>query len=486
MDASDTPARQTDHPRLRFVTRAIVGVVVLGLSVLVFAVLFVTRPHVEVSDHGQQPVRVLVFEAQRVPVRRQWQGYGVVRPIDVADVPVRVTTTVTRVPDDVRPGRAVEHGELLMELDATDFLREAQIAEQRIAEVEAALRQWAIEKDRLAEQLSLDEADLAIAQSEFDRIKRITEQLAGNRAQLDAAERALLAARRNVMLSRELLDQMTPRRIAIESQLKAQRAQLALAQLNVERCRIVSPIPGVLAEVDADEGEQVRPGTRVARVVNLDKVEAPIRLPAASRQTVTLGDAAVVRATSDDAATCEATVRRISPVNDADTRTVTVYVEVDQHHLAPAFGTARGASLLLPGAFVSGVVTARAAEDRWVVPRRSVRGGRVQVVRDGQLVSRPVTVDYVIEGDQPAFDLPDTQWAVLAGDDALTTGDRVLIEGATALLDGQLVEPTLPSPSGRGVGGEGVSPLGDDGASDAQLRKPSLQPSFRASGSGAP
>jgi hypothetical protein len=180
----------------------------------------------------------------------------------------------------------------------------------------------------------------------------------------------------------------------------------------------------------------------VARVVGLDRVETPLRLPAAARTSLMLGDPVTLSTTSEHRIACEATITRLSPVDDPQTRTVTAYVVVDQRRLTSAFGAADGTRLLLPGMFVSGVVTSQHEQARWIVPRRSVRGGRLQLVRDGRLVSREVTVDFVIEGEQPEFGLPDRQWAVLEGrGEPLQEGELVLVEGSATLLDGQAVEP---------------------------------------------
>ncbi len=438
----NTEQAPVPYPRLRTITRLAVIVTALGVSLLIAALLVITRPLVAPSDGDHDVRRVVVFEAQQVPVHRQWQGYGTVKAIDVADVPAQVAATVVDLPDAMRAGRSVKKDELLMTLDAADYQRQAEISQQHIAQIEAQLAQWKIELDRLQTQAELDDADVALAQSELDRVQRITDQLAGNQQQLDNARRAQLAARRMQTQTREQLQSMEPRRLAIEAQLEAERSALALAKLNVQRCEIRSPIAGVLSDVDVHEGEQVQPGMRVARVVNLALVEAPLQLPGAARGTLEIGDPVTLTRSKDHGSTCQATVTRISPVDDADTRTVTVYVEVDQRDLAERFGAAQGRDLLLPGEFVSGVVTSNQAQPRWIVPRRSVRGQRIQVVEDGRLISRPVVVDFVIEGRQEPFNLPDTQWAVLAAQsEPLREGEQVLLDGSVTLLDGQRVDP---------------------------------------------
>jgi hypothetical protein len=187
-----------------------------------------------------------------------------------------------------------------------------------------------------------------------------------------------------------------------------------------------------------DEGENVTAGQRVARVVDLRRVEVPLRLPVSARRFVSLGDELRIESTGAIPRAWDATVVRIAPEDDPEARTMTVFAEVDQEPSALEFGSREGHHLLFPGSFVSGILSGDTAEPRWVVPRGALREGRIQFVDNGILRSRPVQVDFTIQQELPALGLDDDQWVVLLDD--LSSLDQVLTAASPVLRDGQSVE----------------------------------------------
>lgn len=446
---------------LMWITRFVAGLVALLLAVTIYQVLVATATQVEPSDEARALPTAPVFSAQRVPVRRQWQGYGTAEAMDAADVPARVTATVTEVPDNTLPGNRVARGQMLVQLDGSDFERQVEIAEQSMTELRAALSLLEFEQTRLDEQLALEEEDLALSRDELGRVKRIQESGATNQQDVDRVRRETIATERQVIATTEAISRLEPRKLQLTAQLASQEASLKLAKQNFERTTITSPIDGVLQSVDIDLGEELRPGIRVARVVNLERIETPLRLPAQARSDMAIGDSATIATTVGGTRRFDATIARIAPVDDVATRTVTVYLVVDQPGVADRLGDPTAEPWLSPGAFVSGTVVSDRSNDRWVVPRRAVRSGRIRVVRDGVVVSQPVTVDFVVEGDYPSFGLPDDQWAVLSESSTLAPGDLVLVNAAMAVLDGDPVEPSLPDGARAVSGGDapGVLPV---------------------------
>lgn len=416
-------------------TRIAVPLVLILLGAAVTGLLLRTGPTVQMDDHAQRSRPVLVFEARRVPVQRPWRGFGTVHAEEAADVPSRVTATVLEVPDAIEPGVAVEKGQLLVRLDPSDFERRVEAAQQSLAQIEAQLRQLEVERERLAERLVLEQRGVELAEAELGRVREVFESGAANRQDLDRAERALIAAKRSRSQTGEALDLIGPRRAQLEARQAAERSALRLASQDLERSTIESPITGVLQAVDVDRGERVTAGERVARVIAPSVIEIPIQLPAAARRSVAVGSRAMVQPTDGVTQACLATVSRIGPANDAATRTMTAYITLDQTRLSEGLRIA-------PGTFVTASVTGEQRQPRWVVPRRSVRSGRVLLVEDGVVHSKPVTVAFALEGPIPALGLPDQQWAVLE-DFPGTNGQLVVVNASQSVMDGQRVQPRL-------------------------------------------
>ncbi len=424
-------------------TRILLPVTILAVAFAGYQFLVRTAPQLEVSDTAAAALRITVVKAKKVAVHRQWSGYGTALAVDSADVPARVTATVDRVSDDIVAGAQVHKTQLLVQLDDSDFRRQVEIAEQNLAEIDAQMALIDVQQRQLTARLELETEDVGLAKDELKRVEQLADRGAANPRDVDLAKRAVIAAQIVRIRTIEAVDALGPRRLELQAQRSAQRSALRLADQNLRRCRIVSPIDGVLQSVDVEIGESLTTGQRVARVVNLDRIEVPLRLPASVRVGLAVGDRVQLRATNQTGLTWPAQVSRIGPEDDASTRTVTAYVRVDSDPHASA--TAQAAlGRLAPGMFVAGVVTSRRSEASWVVPRRSVRDGHVLIVEEGVVQRRPVRVDDVLETDLPEFGLPDDQWAVLDGSvSILHEGDLVVVNASTAIQVGQAVDPVV-------------------------------------------
>ncbi len=425
-------------------TRVVTCIVVLALAGGIFIGLVVTRPVAE-SVRSAGPPRVLVVQPQRIPVRREWSGYGTAAAMDAADVPARVSATVAEVPPEVLAGAPVARGQLLARLDDSDFIREVEIAVQTIAELDAQLAQLAVEEESWGQRLELALEEVALARTELERVQAAVEREAAKLRELDLARQALLAIERQEVATREEVGKVPARRLRLQALRAREEATLALARLNKQRCLVASPIDGLLQSIDVDEGESVQVGARVARVVSLARIEVSLRLPASARSSVRPGDEVSLSAGDRDEGGWRALVSRLSPEDDEATRTFGVFVELRQPGNAP---------LLAPGRFVRGVVRSDRPEARTVIPRRSVSGERILLVEDGILASRRVTVDFFVEGTLPGTGLEDLQWAVLDGD--LPEGAAVLLNASSDLPVGG---PVIAVPTAPG-GPEGVVETG--------------------------
>lgn len=439
----------TQRPVLKIVTRIATAAAVLIVAVLVYYGLKATAPQATRAAPGSDLPRVAVLEAARMPVPRQWHGYGTAEAINSADVPARVTATVVELPGGILEGASVTKGQLLVKLDDSDFVRQVEIAGENLAELGNQLTLLEIEQKRLPERLEFDTENMKLARLDLDKIEGLVDDGSINTRERDRAKREWNAARLAQSVTAELLDKLAPRRRQLEARQAALQSSLQLAQQNLERCKIVSPLDGILQAVDVELGENVAPGQRVARVVDLRQVELPLRLPTSARVDVAVGDKVSLTSTNQTGLTWPSRVSRISPEDDAATRTVTVFVEVDQSREAARLAERNDAKpprLLSPGMFVAGVVTSGRSEPRWVLPRRSVRSGRVFVVTDGTINSQPVRIDFLFEGKLPGFGLADDQWAVLDTDSdeqGFAEGDLVLVNASASVLEGDRVEPVL-------------------------------------------
>lgn len=441
-----TPAiKNPKSQRAAIAIRAAIVVVLLLFALVIFQVLAGSKPIVPTVDPDLQRQRVNVLAMVPVKVQRQWTGYGTAEAVDSANVPARVTATVTSIPDDILEGAAVTKGRVLVELDNSDFVNQLKIAQQNLAAIDARLAELDTLESTLTQRLTVETSDRDLARDEFERVKALFARDAANQKDVDASERAYLAAQRNRLQVQESLNSVGPRRDQLLAEKAGLQSSADIARQNLQRCSIQSPLDGVIQAIDVEVGENLTLGQRVARVVNLDRIQTPLSLAGNARPYIRVGDAVNLTSSADPDLSWQATVARIAPEDDPATRTFAAYVVVDQSE--QTLSNRDGAYVpLTPGIFVSGTVMGDEQEPRLVVPRRSIRTERVMLVRDGVIESSRVAEDYAVEGRIESTNLPDEHWSVLAN--GINPGDLVIINPTRSLSDGQKVDPVVVNAEG--------------------------------------
>ena len=192
--------------------------------------------------------------------------------------------------------------------------------------------------------------------------------------------------------------------------------------------------------MEVEVGENLGVGQRVARVVDVSRIEVPLRLPASARSSLRLGDEVVLRSAGSGNETWRASVARIAPEDDQATRTMAVYAEVMQEPDQPGG--------LAPGQFLRGLISSSTNNLRWVIPRRALAGERIYLIENGRVVSRVVKIDFQIERTYPELGLADVQWVVLR--EPLQEGEQVVVNGSRSMSEGMAAQAVIAEASEAG------------------------------------
>lgn len=204
------------------------------------------------------------------------------------------------------------------------------------------------------------------------------------------------------------------------------RQDAAMAQLKLSRTVVRAPFTGSILTRHLDAGATVSDGTAVFDIADLDPLYADVNVP--ERHIERLHPGQEVRLVADASAeTADAKIERIAPLVDPESGTVKVTLAVD------------GRTSLRPGSFVRVLIVTDTHQQALVVPRSSlVAEGRrwhlFRVDEDGENVERIEVTRGYEEQDRVEI------LGVVGDGRALTTGDRVVVLGASALTDGVRVE----------------------------------------------
>jgi multidrug efflux pump subunit AcrA (membrane-fusion protein) len=375
-----------------------------------------TRPTAQKRQIQQPPLVVETVEVQPRTIVEPVIGYGTAQADRYTRLSAQVMGEIIELPPAIKAGAEVSKGQLLLQIDPSEYRERMNQARSQLEHDQAQLAQLKVEEAYIDQLLKTAKVEFEAAQWEYDKVSRLYRQNTASRREYEQARFALEQSRR-VLLSHKKEKELLPtRRKRLAAQIKSSQAQVDLARLNLEHCTIKSPFNGVVDELSVELGDRVQVGQLLVAVLDPTLIEVPMELPVADRPKVTIGSECNLTVGTIEGVSWSGTVRRIAPSADATTRTFKAYAEVNntEHE-----------QKLVPGFFVRAEVKGPVLENVIVLPRGVVQKNRVFIYNDGKAHPREVTVDQRI-----------MERTVVTG---LQPGQRVIISNLDALVAGRSV-----------------------------------------------
>lgn len=269
-------------------------------------------------------------EVKRGEMVRQVRGPGTLVSEQIRWIVALTAGRVERILLD--PGAEVDSPTVIMLLSNPDVEIQALEAQRQLTSEEAYLVEL---KTRLESQRLSQASLVATVRSQYREATRnlardedlAKQGLISDIALQNSRDRAAELETR-VQIEEQRLEVMTD---AVESQLEAQRAQVArlrsiavFKQNLVESMEVVAGVSGVLAEMPLEEGQWVRPGDYLARVVQPGRLRAELRIPETQARDVAIGQRAWIDTRND---TIPGRVVRIDPAVQSGSVMVDVRLE---------------------------------------------------------------------------------------------------------------------------------------------------------------
>lgn len=251
-------------------------------------------------------------------------------------------------------GSRVTRGQILAELDPTDYQIGADVASAQAAAADAQ----AAKARAGARKQELEQARVAFEQAddEYKRLKTLFERNSLAPNDFKKIEAKWQAAREQYDMARE--GARAEDRQAAEAQAHQAAAALRLSQKRVGDTRLASPLTGVIARRLADPGEMIAAGMPVASVMDLNPARVSVGVPEAEVGRVRQGATARIRIPSMGDRRFEGKVELVGYAAEPTSRTFTVRILVPNPDLTLRAGMVAEAeidsveqiqSLTLPG-----------------------------------------------------------------------------------------------------------------------------------------
>jgi RND family efflux transporter MFP subunit len=369
------------------------------------------------------------------PVRQDldslYQATGALEALQTVELSSEVTGKIKKLYVD--EGSRVHKGMVVAEID--DSVQKTQLA-QAEANLMKAKAEW--EKTKIGarpQELSTAEQTLFEAQSNYDlaqldytRVKNMFTQGVASRQELDSSETslkvkkaALERAQQNMSLVKE--GARKEDRASVQAAYEEMKAVVDYYRVQLSKCRIVSPIDGVVTARYKQAGNMVS-GQQIAPIIkieNINPIKSVVKVPQEDQFKFKKG--MKVSMVLDNGAKVDGTISLISPAVDESSRAVKIEAMV-----------ANKDSVLRPGLFVESNILLETRKNTLTIPQDAVlrqSGDSTQhifVVSNGVAKKVPVTLGVLNAHTVEVLNgVNDGDSVVISGIEKISDGDKVQI-----------------------------------------------------------
>lgn len=232
----------------------LISIGILLISGGIVAAVFLTEPEAKISGATKETAMLVdVINVERGTYRPEFITTGTVRPSQDIFLSPRVSGEVIRISESFIPGGNVKKGDMLLQIDPTDY---ENTLELRKSDLSQALADLSIEEGR---------QDVALQDL----------QLIG--------DTSLARENRELVLRKPQLN-------AVKARVKAARAAVKQAEVNLQRTTIRAPFDAQVINRNVHVGSQVAPGDQLSRLIGMDEYWVVVTLPVSRLRWMTFSD----------------------------------------------------------------------------------------------------------------------------------------------------------------------------------------------------
>ncbi len=421
----------TYKPHRRLHVLWIIPPLVIGIAVFMFMAKSKQPP---VRTTAGEPTRaVRVITVPQVDLIPQSLGYGSVQPAKLWTAVSQVSGRIVELHPRLRNGEIIEKGKVLFRIDPVVY-------NLALAKAKAELAELDVQEKNAMELVQIEERNLILAGNELQRISKLVSNGTASQSDADTAERGMLNTRTALQNLKNTLALIPTQRKVLETKVRQ-------AERDLENTTVQAPFNLRVANLAIESDQFVSTGQTLFEGDGIDRIEVVAQFAMSSLRNLFIGrpdqtlsietlNKNISRLTGfkplirldlgNHIAEWEAEFVRFTDSVDAETRTMGIVVAVDDpiSKIKPGYRPP-----LSKGMFVQVQLRGHTQPQRVVVPRNTVRGGKVYLL-DSENRLRIKEVDILFNQGELSV-ISDPQLA----------GKQIVVSDVVPVVEGMLLQP---------------------------------------------
>lgn len=329
----------------------IISLCLFAVTALTVLLVFSTEPQPKREAATKRSAMLVeVITAEQGEFEPMINAMGTVKPAQEVMLRPRVNGQVVSLSQNFVPGGFVKEGEVLLQIDPSDYRNQIAQRKSELAQAETTL--------------SIEMGEQEIANRDYERLNQ----------KLSPMQKSLVL--------RE------PQLSSAKARVEAAKAALVQAELELERTKIKAPFAAQILDRHANIGSQVSPSEVIAHLIGMEVYWVEATIPLSKLPRISMQGEHKVKIFNRTAwkknTYREGRVHSVIGELQDETRMARVLIEV-QDPLAR--NTARGEQVLMVGSFVECDISAEPLQNVVKLPREYIRKQDTAWIMQGQKLS---------------------------------------------------------------------------------------------------
>jgi len=253
--------------------KALIPLSILAAGIGGFAVLAASRTPPAPKDVSSKPPLVKTIPVAEKLARLDIEADGTVVPLREITISSQVEGRIVEHSPNLREGRFVEKGDVLLRVESRDYDLEIERLEAELGEKQTQLEELKVEIENTEDLIDVVSEELTIRRREVARQQQLQQRGAGTATGLEEAQRNEIQARNSLTTLQNQAKLLKARKPRLKHNIDLVSAQLEKARLDLQRTTITAPIDGLLVTNNCEENGYLRVGDEVAVIEDVSEIE---------------------------------------------------------------------------------------------------------------------------------------------------------------------------------------------------------------------